>query len=87
MKPLPPLDNAEAMAAWGRRSALLSARKDAAESLRDACVLCQSAEMHELPTYTARCIAAAQRLADVSALWAQMEQARQQPLPLHGEAA
>lgn len=82
MKPLPPLDNEAAMAAWGRRSALLSARKDACEALRDACVLCQSAEIHELPTYTARAIAAAQRLADVSALWADMEQSRQQALPL-----
>lgn len=38
MRPLPDLNNLEAMAARGRRSALMSARNDACEALRSACV-------------------------------------------------
>lgn len=70
MRALPDLDNPEAMAAWGRRSALLSARKDACEALRDAATHCQSADVgDDLIGHAKDAKAAAERLIEVSELW------------------
>jgi len=69
MKPLPNLEDAAAMILRGKRSILGSARNDAAEALRDACVLCQSADWDELPAHAAKAREAASRLIDVSSLW------------------
>ncbi len=46
MKPIPDLTNEPAMLARGRRSALMSARNDAAEELRNVCVAIQSVDLH-----------------------------------------
>lgn len=45
LKPLPKIDDIPAMAAWGRRSALMKARNEACESLRDAAVSAQSQDI------------------------------------------
>lgn len=72
MKPLPDLDDASAMAARGRRSVLMSARNEACEALRDACVACQSADISDAIPPALRAIEAAERLQSVSALWEQL---------------
>lgn len=69
MKPLPDLDDTGAMAARGRRSALHSARNEAAEKLRDASVACQSADIATVAEPARDVIAAAQRLIEISTLW------------------
>ena len=68
MRPLPDLDNQAAMTAWGRRSALMSAHKDAREALRDACTACQSANPDEIGPAEAS-VLAAQRLLEIAELW------------------
>jgi hypothetical protein len=55
MKPLPNLDDGAAMAARGRRSALMSARNDAAEELRNVCVAIQSVDLHAEREVTLLC--------------------------------
>ena len=42
MKPIPDLDNVEKMAAYGRRSALMAARREAVEEMRDIATHFQS---------------------------------------------
>lgn len=69
MRPLPDLTNAEAMAARGRRGALISARNEAAEELRNASVSVQSADFAELAEHAPRLRAIAQRLEELSQLW------------------
>jgi hypothetical protein len=69
MKPLPDLDDVQAMAATGRRSVLMRARNDACEALRDATTSCQSADIHEVGPCAEKAIEAAQRLIEVSGLW------------------
>lgn len=73
MKPLPDLDDTGLMAARGRRSALMSARNEAAEMLRDACVACQSSSVEEVAQPAQIAINAAQRLIEVSTLWSQLQ--------------
>jgi hypothetical protein len=70
MKPLPKLDDMDAMVRRGRRSALMSARNDAAESLRDACVKIQSCDLDSLPVFATDAQTALDRLQDVARLWA-----------------
>lgn len=57
------------MSAWGRRSALLSARKEALETLRDALTECNSADIDELTGPASSAIEAAQRLQEIAKLW------------------
>ena len=45
MRPIPKLDDVEAMAARGRRSALMSCRNEACEELRDVAVSIQSCDI------------------------------------------
>lgn len=73
MKPIPDVDNVEAMAAWGRRSALMSARKEAAEALRDASTFVQSADMTEVAKPAQDAIKAAERLIEIAGIWEQLK--------------
>jgi hypothetical protein len=69
LSPLPDLDDVSAMAATGRRSALMRARNEACEALRDATTRCQSSEIGDAAEPAQLAINAAQRLIDVAGLW------------------
>lgn len=69
MKPLPDLQDQTAMAARGRRSVLMSARNEACEALRDACVRAQSADIGEDGEWLDKAMAAASRLREIAKLW------------------
>lgn len=69
---LPDFDDTGAMAARGRRSALMKARNEAAEALRDAFMACQTADFPEVAEPAQRAIEAAQRLQAVAVLWEQI---------------
>lgn len=69
MKPLPDISNEAAMLERGKRSAVASARNDAAEALRNACTLCQSAAWPDLRQHAQEAIEAAERLKTVAAMW------------------
>ena len=62
MKPIPDLDDDAAMIRRGRRSAIMSARNDACEALRDACSMCQTARLEDASAPAQAAIAAAERL-------------------------
>ena len=72
MKPLPRLDDEAAMLTRGKRSALGSARNDAAEALRDAVVGVQSADWAELRAAVDRLTAPAERLRTLAAMWGEL---------------
>lgn len=69
MKPLPDLDDVQAMAQTGRRSKLMTARNEACEALRDASTACQGADIAEVGPCAQKAIEAAERLIEVSELW------------------
>ena len=69
MKPLPNLQDDEAMAARGRRSSLASARNEAAEALRDACTHIQSTDINELLQPAVEVKVIAERLIKIAELW------------------
>ena len=69
MRPLPELNDEAAMLLRGKRSALGSARNDAAEALRDACTAVQSADWPLLRAAAERSSAASERLLTLAALW------------------
>jgi len=71
LKKLPDLTDAEAMAARGRRSVLASARNEACEALRDACVACQSADFGDAQA-PLKAIEAAERLQTIASLWSEL---------------
>lgn len=73
MKPLPDLDDVQAMAATGRRSVLMRARNEACEALRDASTHCQGAELEEVGPFAEDAIAAANRLIEVAGLWSYVQ--------------
>lgn len=53
----------------GRRSVLGSARNEAAEALRDACVRVQSADWDDLTKHADEAAQAAERLKTLAAMW------------------
>jgi hypothetical protein len=69
MKPLPDLDDTQAMAQTGRRSVLMRARNEACEGLRNAAVAVQSAELADVDKAAEDAIAWASRLITVANLW------------------
>lgn len=69
MRPLPDLDDVAAMAQTGRRSALMRARNEACEALRDATTACQGADIAEAGPPAQKAIEAAERLIEVAGLW------------------
>ena len=73
MKRLPDINDEKAMLERGRRSAIGSARKDAAEALRDACTMCQSSDWAALSKHARDAAEAAERLLTLSAMWEEMD--------------
>lgn len=61
----------------GRRSALMSARNEAAEALRDACTRLQSCDLDYVPQFAGEAQAAIDRLREVSRLWCALQDAEQ----------
>ncbi len=72
MKPLPDLNNDETMIQRGKLSVIASARKDAAETLRDACTAIQGAEWHELHKHAKQAQEASERLQTLAAMWGEV---------------
>lgn len=68
MKPLPDLSNLEAMAERGRKSALMSARNEACEGLRNCCSFIQSTELQKSLRHINEAEEWLQRLRDVAEL-------------------
>ncbi len=73
MKPLPNLQDVQAMAERGRRSSLMQSRKEAHELLRDAAVSSQSASWEDLIAHADVAATAAERLKTLSAMWNEIE--------------
>jgi hypothetical protein len=71
LRPLPKIDDAEAMLARGVASALRSARNDACEALRGVFVAVQSAQMDELADKAQQLRLIAQRLDELETMWGQ----------------
>lgn len=72
MKPIPDLNNVEAMAAWGRRSVLMKARNEACAALRDAAVTAQSQDIESAGDGLLEVVTdAVNRLHEVARLWAE----------------
>ena len=69
MKPLPDITNEKAMAAWGRRSALMKARNEACEALRDAAVTAQSQDIGAAGEGLETVSEAVARLKEIARLW------------------
>jgi hypothetical protein len=70
MKPLPDLQDVEAMAAIGRVSALWSARNQTLEQLRDKLTAMNSAEFGlELETLSTEALALCARLNQIAMMW------------------
>jgi hypothetical protein len=69
MKPLPNLDDHDAMLQRGRRSALAAARNEAIAELRDAYTRMESCEWSELAERMSRVTVAVDRLNEINALW------------------
>ena len=69
MKPLPNLEDVDAMALRGRRSALMSSRNDALEEMRDCYTLLQSDHIGDMKEQSQRIIAAAQQIIEISERW------------------
>ncbi len=69
MRPLPDLTNVDAMAAKGRRSALMTARNEAAEELRNVMVAVQSADPATLAEFEKPLYDIAARLGEIAKLW------------------
>jgi hypothetical protein len=71
MKPLPDLQDVEAMAAIGRVSALWSARNQTLEQLRDKLTAMNSAQFGpELEKLSTEAIALCARLNQIALMWA-----------------
>ena len=69
MNPLPNLNDEAAMLARGKRSALASARNEAAEALRDACTRLQGATWQDLAEAAEDARQASERLKTLAAMW------------------
>jgi hypothetical protein len=69
VKPIPNITDEAAMLLRGKQSAIASARKDAAETLRDACTHVQTAAWDELPKHAKEARDAADRLLTLAAMW------------------
>ena len=72
MKPIPRIDDDAAMILRGKRSALGSARNEAAEALRDAAVGVQSADWHDLRSAVDGLTEPAERLRTLAAMWSEL---------------
>ena len=73
MKPLPNLNDEAAMLLRGKRSALGSARNDAAEALRDACTRLQACDYCAIGKSAAEADAALMRLLVIAEAWEELK--------------
>jgi len=73
MKPLPNINDETAMLERGKRSALASARNEAAEALRDACTVIQSSNWANLHGLAQEAVEAAERLKTIAAMWDELD--------------
>ena len=69
MKKLPDIRDDAAMLERGKRGALMSARNDACESLRNVSTYVQSAQIESLSTHADELKSIAARLVEIEALW------------------
>ncbi len=72
MRALPNINDEQAMLLRGRQSAIGAARKEAAEALRDACTMIQSAEWEQLAKHADDAAQAAERLKTLAAMWGEL---------------
>lgn len=72
MRALPDIHDEQAMLLRGRQSALGSARKEAAEALRDACTMVQGADWDHLGKHAEDALKAADRLKTLAAMWGEL---------------
>lgn len=72
MKPLPNINDEAAMLLRGKRSAIGSARNEAAEALRDACTFIQGADWDALQVHAEQAKNAADRLLTLAAMWEEL---------------
>ena len=73
MKPLPNITDEAAMILRGKRSALGSARNDAAEHLRDYCTRLQSCDYSATAEYAAEADKALKRLLVIATAWEELK--------------
>ena len=73
MKPIPNINDDAAMLERGKRSALASARNEAAEALRDACTAVQSSDWAHLHMAAERSAEAAERLKTLALMWQEID--------------
>lgn len=69
LKPLPNLDDSEAVLTQGRRSMLMKCRKEAMEALRDAYTMLQSATIDSCASEAQDVIDATNRIIEIAGLW------------------
>ena len=69
MKPLPRLDDDAAMLLRGKRSALGSARNEAAEAARDCITRLQGCDWSDIRMWADEAQAALERLKTLAAMW------------------
>jgi hypothetical protein len=69
MKPLPDLDDTDAMLLRGKRSALASARNEADIALRDAYTVLQGADWPEVQRRAAEVSSLAMRIQTIASIW------------------
>jgi hypothetical protein len=72
MRALPDINDESAMLLRGRRSVLASARNEAAEALRDACTMVQSADWDTLAKHADDAAKVADRLKTLAAMWSDL---------------
>ena len=72
MKPAPNINDDASMIRIGRLSALGSARKEAAEALRDAVVAVQSSSWFDLRAAVDATTEPAERLRTLAAMWSEL---------------
>jgi len=74
MRALPNLDDEAAMLKRGRLSVIISARKEAAETLRDAHTFMQSNDWADWATHARVARDAADRLITLAAMWEEVKE-------------
>ena len=72
MRAMPDINDEAAMLLRGKRSVLGSARMEAAEALRDACTMVQSADWETLAKHADDAAKAADRLKTLAAMWEEL---------------
>lgn len=74
MKPLPDIDDSDAMMLRGKRSALYEARRETLEAMRDAYTVLSGADWDDMQEKLSPIKSLAQRLETILTLWDSIEQ-------------